>query len=57
MRWSSLVELAGDCDSATSAVAVIQMSLKEYAWPLHILSKQKSMDQPRVRLPVLLVVS
>ena len=53
MRWSSSVELTGDCDSATSTVVVIRMSLKEYAWPSHILS----MDQPRVRLPVLLVVS
>ena len=39
MRWSSLVELRGDDDSATSTVAVIRMSLKEYAWPSHILSK------------------
>ena len=38
-RWSSLVELTGDDDSATSTVAVIRMSLKEYAWPSHILSK------------------
>ena len=57
MRWSSLVELTGDDDSATSTVAVIRMSLKEYAWPPHILSKKPSMDQPRVRLPILLVVS
>ena len=34
----SLVELAGDDDSAISTVAVIRMSLKEYAWPSHILS-------------------
>ena len=39
MRWSSLVELTGDDDSATNTVAVIQMSLKEYACPSHILSK------------------
>ena len=39
MRWSSLVELRRDGDSATSTVAVIQMSLKEYAWPPHVLSK------------------
>ena len=31
MRWSSLVELTGDDDSATSTVAVIQPFLKEYA--------------------------
>ena len=31
MRWSALVELPGDGDSATSTVAVIWMSLKEYA--------------------------
>ena len=39
MRWSSLVELTGDGDSATSTVAVIRMFLEEYAWPSHILSK------------------
>ena len=39
MRWSSLFELTGDDDSATSTVAVIGISLKEYAWPSHILSK------------------
>ena len=40
MRWSSLVELTGDDDSARRTVAVIRMSLnKEYAWPSHILSK------------------
>ena len=39
MRWSSLVELTGDNDSATSTVAVIRMFLKESAWPSHILSK------------------
>ena len=33
----SLVELTGDDDNATSTVAVIQMSLKEYAWPSHML--------------------
>ena len=38
MRWSSLIELTGDDDSATSTVAIIQMSLKEYAWPSHILT-------------------
>ena len=53
---SSLVELIGDDDSATSTIAVIRMSLKEHAWPSHILSIQQSMDQPRVRLPILLVV-
>ena len=31
MRWSSLVELTGDDDSATSAVVVIRMPLEEYA--------------------------
>ena len=36
MRWTSLVELTGDDDSAITTVAVIQMSLKEYAWPSHI---------------------
>ena len=39
MRWSSLVELTGDDDSATSTVAGIRMSLKEHAWPSHIQSK------------------
>ena len=39
MCWSSLVELTGDDDSATSTVAVIRMSLKANAWPSHILSK------------------
>ena len=52
-----MVELTGDDDSATSTVAAIRMSLKEYAWPSHILSKWQSMDQLRVRLPILLVVS
>ena len=33
MRWSSMVELAGGDDSATSTVAVIRMSLKQYVWP------------------------
>ena len=37
-RGPSLVELTGDDDSATSTVAVLRMSLKEYAWPSHILS-------------------
>ena len=37
-RGPSLVELTGDNDSATSTVAVIRMSLKENAWPSHILS-------------------
>ena len=32
----SLVELTGYDDTATSTVAVIRMSLKEYEWPLHI---------------------
>ena len=55
---SLLVELTGDDDSATSTVAVLRiMSLKEYAWPSHILSMTQSMDQPRVRLLILLVVS
>ena len=31
MRCSSLVELTGDDDSATSTVVVIRMSLEEYA--------------------------
>ena len=39
MRRSLLVELTGDDDIATSIVDVIRMSLKEYAWPSHILSK------------------
>ena len=38
LRGPSLVELTGDDNSATSTVAVIRMSLKEYAWPSHILS-------------------
>ena len=37
-RGLSLVELTGDDDNATSTVAVIRMSLKEYAWSSHILS-------------------
>ena len=32
-RGPSLIELTGDDDSATSTVAVIRMSLKEYARP------------------------
>ena len=32
MRWSSLLELTGDNDIATSTVAVIRMYFKEYAW-------------------------
>ena len=50
MRLSSLAELTGDDDSATSpsTVTVIRMPLKEYAWPSHIPSKQERMDQPRV---------
>ena len=39
MHWSSLVELTGDDDSAASTVAEMRMSLKEYVWPSHILSK------------------
>ena len=40
MRWSSLVELTGDDDSATrSTVTVIRMYFKECSWPSHILSK------------------
>ena len=34
-RGPSLVELTGDDNSATSTVAVIRISLKEYAWPSH----------------------
>ena len=45
MRWSSLVELTGDDDIANSSesefivlqVSLIRMSLKEYAWPSHII--------------------
>ena len=37
-RGSHLFELTGDDDSATTTVAVIRMSLKEYAWSSHILS-------------------
>ena len=35
----SFVELTGDDNSATSTVAVIRMSLSEYAWPSHIYSR------------------
>ena len=57
MRWSSLVGLAGGDDSATSTIAVILMSLKEYAWPSYLLSKYQILDHPRVRLSMLLVAS
>ena len=35
-RGPSLVELKGDNDSATSTVAVVRVSPKEYVWPSHI---------------------
>ena len=36
-RGPSLVELTGNDNNAARAVAVIRMTLKEYAWPSHIL--------------------
>ena len=36
MRGPSLVKSTGDDNSATSTVAVIRMSPKEYVWPSHI---------------------
>ena len=54
MRGPSLVELTGDDNSATSTVAVIRTSPKEYVWPSHVFSR---VSINRVRLPVLLVFS
>ena len=54
MRGSSLVELTGDDNSATSTVAVTRMSSKECEWPSHIYSR---VWINRVRLSILLVVS
>ena len=50
MRWSSLVELRGDDDSATSTVAVIRMSLEVYAcvFSSHSFWTSSSLDVPAI---------